>query len=296
MRRVKENKAESRILRRACAGLALAAALGAMLPATAFADSEIVVFADANLEAALLALPGADADASGSLTGDEMAALTGTLDLSGLMISDISGLQYLTGISGLDLSDNLIRGISALAAFSSVTVDLTGNCLDIAEGSADRAAIAVLQAAGCTVTYDPQKTRATGVSLDKGTLELYVGETAALAASVAPEDATVKTVVWSSDNGDVAYVTDGTVTAIDAGTAHISAVTLDGGFEAVCTVMVKTDCIRSSQYAVGADTISGVAKYTGIEAFKDNLQNDASEIHVYKTNGTELVSGTVGTA
>ena len=283
-------------MRRVCAALTVAAMLGAILPGTAFADvGDIVEFADSKLEAALLALPGADADGSGALTEGEMAALTGSLDLSGLGISDITGLQYAVGISGLDLSDNLIRDISAIGLFLSVTIDVSDNCLDITEGSGDRAVIAALQAAGCTVTCEPQKTRVTGVSLNCDSLVLSPGETAVLTAAVLPEDATVQAVLWSSDNDDIAFVMDGTVEAAEEGTAYISAVTQDGGFEAVCTVTVKTDRIRSSEYAIDAGTISDVAKYTGIEAFKDNLENDPAEIHVYKTGGTELISGTVGT-
>jgi hypothetical protein len=286
----------SKKLRRVCVALTLAAVLGAALSGTAFADTaDIVVFADANLEAALRALPGADADASGALTEGEMAALTGTLDLSGLDISDITGLQYAAGISGLNLSGNLIRDISALGSFSSIAINVSGNCLDIAAGSGDMAVIAALQAAGCTVTYSPQKTRVTGVSLNLETLELSVGETAVLTAAVLPENATVQTVVWSSDNDEVAYIEEGSVEAAGEGTAHITAKTLDGGFEAECTVTVSSDRIRSSKYTVGADTVSGVAKYTGIEAFKDNLENDSDEISVYKANGAQLISGTIGT-
>ena len=283
-------------IRRICAALMLAATLGAILPGTAFADvSDTIEFADANLEVALLAIPDADADTDGVLTVGEMAALTGNLNLSGLGISDITGLQYAVGISGLDLSDNLIRNISPLESVSSVAIDISDNCLDITEGSGDMAVVAVLQTAGCTVTYEPQKTRVASVSLSCDSLKLCVGETAVLTAMVLPEDATLQTVIWSSDNNEVACVEEGSVEATGEGTAHITAVTQDGGFEAVCTVTVKTDAIRSSKYAVDAGTISGIAKFTGIETFKDNLDNDAAAVCVLKTDGTQLVSGTVGT-
>ncbi|MBQ8966466.1 MAG: Ig domain-containing protein [Ruminococcus sp.] len=78
----------------------------------------------------------------------------------------------------------------------------------------------------------------TGVSLDKNTLELTAGgDTATLTATVLPENATDKTVTWSSDNEAVATVVDGVVTPIAKGTATITATA--GGKSDTCTVTVK---------------------------------------------------------
>lgn len=79
--------------------------------------------------------------------------------------------------------------------------------------------------------------KVTGVTLDKTTAELKVGETATLTATVAPENATDKTVTWSSDNEVVATVENGVVTAVGAGTATITAKA--GDYEATCEVTVS---------------------------------------------------------
>lgn len=80
---------------------------------------------------------------------------------------------------------------------------------------------------------------ATGVSLDKNSLSLKVGDTERLTATVAPADADDKTVTWASDDTTIASVTTaGLVTAKKAGTAKISATTTDGGFKAEATVSV----------------------------------------------------------
>lgn len=77
----------------------------------------------------------------------------------------------------------------------------------------------------------------TGVTLDKTTAELTVGETATLTATVVPEDATNRNVTWSSSEASVATVdTNGTVAAVGAGTATITAKV--GACEASCTVTV----------------------------------------------------------
>lgn len=78
-----------------------------------------------------------------------------------------------------------------------------------------------------------------GVSLDQETLTLTEGESATLAATVSPENATNKNVTWTSDNADVATVEGGTVTAVAVGSANITATTEDGGKTATCAVTVN---------------------------------------------------------
>lgn len=93
---------------------------------------EVIDFVDPILETRLLSL------FSGKtyLTEDDLASLTGTLDLSRLqvedpVITDLSGLQYATGITGLNLSENGIVDISPLAGLSQLTsLDLSDNLID----------------------------------------------------------------------------------------------------------------------------------------------------------------------
>ena len=80
----------------------------------------------------------------------------------------------------------------------------------------------------------------TGVLIDQDDFELKVGQTAKLTASIDPENATNKDVTWSSDATDVATVaSDGTVTAVAAGTATITVSTVDGEYTDNCVVTVK---------------------------------------------------------
>ena len=78
----------------------------------------------------------------------------------------------------------------------------------------------------------------TGVTLNKTSLSLTVGGTETLTATVSPSDATNKAVGWSSSNSGVATVTNGTVTAVTAGSTTITVTTADGGKTAQCTVTV----------------------------------------------------------
>ena len=77
----------------------------------------------------------------------------------------------------------------------------------------------------------------TGVSLDKTSITLKVGETSKLNATVLPANATNKNVSWSSNNNAVATVTNGTVKAVNVGETTIT-VTTSNGQTAKCQVKV----------------------------------------------------------
>ena len=83
---------------------------------------------------------------------------------------------------------------------------------------------------------------AAGITLNKNELNLNKGESETLTATVETDDwygNPNPNVTWSSSNANVAAVDqNGTVTAVDRGTATITATTADGGFTASCQVTV----------------------------------------------------------
>ena len=94
------------------------------------------------------------------------------------------------------------------------------------------------------VTASSSPVAVTGVTLDKSTLTMTVGEDVTLKATVKPDDATDKTVTWASDKTSVATVDEnGKVSAKAAGTAVITVTTKDGGKTAKCTVTVKAGTV-----------------------------------------------------
>lgn len=91
--------------------------------------------------------------------------------------------------------------------------------------------------AKCTVKVNPIKP--TSVTLDQTSITLKVGETCQLTATVAPDDATDKTVSWSSKKKKIAKVSKtGLITAVKVGTTKIICKTKNGKKKAVCTVTV----------------------------------------------------------
>lgn len=79
----------------------------------------------------------------------------------------------------------------------------------------------------------------TGITLNKPSLQLEMGQSERLAAEITPSTATNATYVWSSDNPAIASVdADGLVTAIQEGTTGITVTTVDGGYKASALVTV----------------------------------------------------------
>ena len=100
----------------------------------------------------------------------------------------------------------------------------------------------------------------TGISLNHETLSLNAGDTSAISATVHPDNATDKVVLWTSSNPLVASVdNNGVVTALSEGTAEIIARALENSnkqFTAKCKVTVTGtiapagDVIEAEDYDV----------------------------------------------
>jgi len=94
----------------------------------------------------------------------------------------------------------------------------------------------------CIVTVEKKTVPVIGVSLDKTDITMTVGDTQILTATITPDNATDKSVTWSSSNTSVATVSSsGVVTAKAAGSATITVTTNDGSKTASCSVVVVSD-------------------------------------------------------
>lgn len=144
------------------------------------------------------------------------------------------------------------------------------------------------------------------VSLDKAELYLEPGETFTLTATVKPDNALDKTVVWASSNISIATVTDGLVEAMSEGTASITA-SVVGGQSASCAIFVTRkstdipitperfpddifrDYVNSNfdtngdaylsqdeLNSVNAIRITGVTSLVGIECFEELIHLECS--------------------
>ena len=100
-------------------------------------------------------------------------------------------------------------------------------------------AFVLLAAAGVSVSCGPKVVPVTGVTLDKETLQLYVGESSKITPTVLPAGATDVNVNWRSDATDIVSVDKwGHLKGLKPGKATITAITQDGGLTASCEVTV----------------------------------------------------------
>ena len=120
---------------------------------------------------------------------------------------------------------------------SVATVDQRGNVTAVGAGTATITATAGDYSATCEVTVTIPFIPVSGITLSQNAASLFVDEGMTLSAEVTPEDATDKTVTWSSSNASVATVDqNGNVTAVGTGVATITATA--GDYSATCEVTV----------------------------------------------------------
>lgn len=155
---------------------------------------------------------------------------------------------------------------------------------------------------------DNTKVSVTSIELDKETLELAVGDAdVTLTATVKPDDATDKTVTWSSDNEDAATVADGIVHAVAVGTAIITAkagdksatceVTVAPGLSTPLTLEVLTAgtiVIQNPKAGMQYSTDGGVTK-NAVASGASVTINDGNDFNVgdkvaFYGNGTSITS------
>ena len=131
---------------------------------------------------------------------------------------------------------------------SVATVDKAGTVHGLRPGTATVTATAEGKSGTCAVTVKAKTVSVTEVTLDKTELTLTEGETGTLTATVKPDNADNRKVMWSSDKTDVATVGgDGRVTAVKAGEAVVTVTTEDGGKTASCKVTVKSKAVNVTE-------------------------------------------------
>ena len=153
-----------------------------------------------------------------------------TFDKTSLSMK-VGGTETITAtVSPYNATDKTITWSSSDVSVATVA---DGKVTAKKPGTATITAKSGIYTADCTVTIT---VNTESVILDKISLELAVGETAQLTATVKPDDATDKNVIWTSSDESVAKVADGKVTAIEAGKATVTAEC--GGKTAECSVTV----------------------------------------------------------
>ena len=173
------------------------------------------------VKAATVSVTGVSLDKTSlSMTVGDTQTLTATVTPSNATDKSVTWKSSNTAVSTVSSS-----GVVTAKAAGTATITVTTN-----DGA---------KTATCSVTVQAAKVSVTGVSLNKSSLSMTVGDTETLTATVLPSNATDKSVTWSSSNTSVATVSSsGVVTAKTAGSAMITVKTNDGAKTATCSVNV----------------------------------------------------------
>ena len=106
----------------------------------------------------------------------------------------------------------------------------------------------------------PTTVPVSGIKLDKSALSLEIGEKATVTATIAPADATNKSITWSTANQTIATVNNGVVEGVATGETTITAKTNDGGYSATIPVKVLPKTVKVTEIklvGVPAETEKG---------------------------------------
>ena len=166
---------------------------------------------------------------------------------------------------------------------SVATVDQNGLVTAVAEGDVTISAACGEVSGSVDIHVKKLIIPATSLTLDKTEITATLGESVQLTATVGPENATDKTVAWSSSDVTIATVDEnGLVTIVGIGDAVITAKC--GDLEATCQVKAL-----SSIDMIFADPSSDARIFNlkGIEVSRDNL-SPGFYIITYMENGVQV--------
>lgn len=86
-----------------------------------------------------------------------------------------------------------------------------------------------------------QEVNVESINLNKDSVRVYVGEKEVLSATVLPDNASNKEVIWESSNLEIVRVDSGVITGINEGTAIIYAYNSDKTVSSMCSVTVLSN-------------------------------------------------------
>lgn len=194
------------------------------------------------------------------------------------------------------VTNGVVKGISAGTAIITATTK-DGNFTDTCE---------------VTVTQNA----VTGIRISEKLIDLGMGYKKQITATVMPDDATDKSIEWTSENPEIAAVSDnGTITGKSYGRTVVTATTTDGGYTAKCVVRVKPidvfDATGNNEFVLSntdseTKLVSSTAKGMSLEQTNSNVgaevykdfevfsDNKAKISFKFNTGGQRVDGGTIG--
>lgn len=147
----------------------------------------------------------------------------------------------------------------------------------------------------CKVTVRAKTILVDEIIINPTTFTGKIGETFYISASFRPENASNKTIDWSSSDNNVATVNNGYVQLIGKGTAVVAAKSCDGSeVEAICTINVANDSGIES-IKIDKDSIVKIYTVTGYQIYEGRLKDAhlSSGFFIIKCNG-KVIKARIG--
>ena len=140
---------------------------------------------------------------------------------------------------------------------SNESVCMVANGMVVATGYGTAVVMAITKDGGfmasCSVIVEKETIPVTGITLSQTSATLKKGETLQLEATVTPDDATNKTLIWKSSDETKCVVTQsGLLVALTEGQAIITVITENGVGQAQCNVLIVDEGSSISTISVDA--------------------------------------------
>lgn len=219
-----------------------------------------------------------------------------TLNETSVSLVEGNTKQLVATVTPDDASDKTVTW-SVIEGSEFVSVSNDGLVTAIKPGNATVEAKTVnALTATCSFQVLKNEVLPTSVSLDKNEINLVIGDTVQLNATVKPDNATDKTVTWQVTSGS-SYITvsnTGLVTAIAKGSSIVTVRTVNGK-TATCLVNVKEEVINPTGIVLSETEIGlvdGTSKQLEATVFPDEATDKSVYWSVIEGNDVVSVSET----
>jgi len=136
----------------------------------------------------------------------------------------------------------------------------------------------------------------TGITVNNSSVTLSSTQTVQIIASIAPTNATNKNILWTTSNASIATVLNGLITAVNVGSATITATTVDGSYTATISVTVQLGVasvsVNISNVALRVNqTVQIVATVLPTNAPNKTVTWSSSNTNVARVSNTGVITG-----
>lgn len=203
------------------------------------------------------------------------------LDMTTATVTEGDTLILTATVNPANADDPTVTWSTSDASIATVE---DGTVITLAPGKVTITATAGGKTAQCVVTVEERFIPVEDIVLNITEATLEVGEKLKLTATVLPENATKKTLVWRTSDRKVATVRAGTVAAVGEGTCSIFVKSGD----------VEVECVVTVKLSGGIEQVTENATYTIYDVTGRLVQQNAESIKgleqgIYIINGRKTV-------